>query len=210
MMDEKTLRRFDQLCEQLAGAVTERERQTLVVDFIMELSPDARPFFKVGEEGEELMIGGRTPTELAVWVPLLQKILVLARDAAAGLMPAPILEEQAFMVRLGGEVRRSRRYKTVLCLLRIDAPHLDLPGQRQTLESLRRIVRESDLVGRHDDRLFVVLPATERDGGEVTMRRVLEMLRVENPQAGWSARLAFFPYDGWTEEELLQKVDKEG
>lgn len=209
-MEEKTLRKFDQLCERLAGAVTERERQSLAVDFIAEISPDARPFFKVGEQGEELVIGGRTPTDLAVWVPLLQKILMLARDAAVGLTPAPILEEQAFMVRLGGEVRRSRRYKTVLCLLCLDSPNLDVPGQRRTLESLRRIVRESDLVGRRDGRLFIVLPATDRDGGEVTLRRVLELLRAENPQVEWSARLAFFPYDGWTEEELLRKVDKEG
>lgn len=207
-MTDTHLREFEALCERLSITATDPERRAMTIEFLTGIEPDSKPACVEGDDYHEIRFDGTASSAATSWAGVLKHVLLMARDAAEGLSAVPILSEQAFAVKLGSEIRRARRYNSILCILGFSSGSSTHP-LRPLLQALRRSIRESDHIGARGRRPFVLLPSTDRDGGEVTAARLTDILRVEDPEGAWKSGMCLFPYDGWAEEELVSKIERE-
>lgn len=92
----------------------------------------------------------------------------LYRDPEVG-----VLTREGFDALASGELKRSRRHGRPFTLLLFRAPALRGEELRGAAATVRRDLREFDLLGRHAPELLAVgLPETPGEGGRIVARRV--------------------------------------
>ncbi|RMH56721.1 MAG: hypothetical protein D6679_08440 [Candidatus Hydrogenedentota bacterium] len=205
-------RRLAELSRRLTEALDETARRAAAVECLAGLFPETSWYCR--DDGERYRLVGE-PAPVGVerdFAAAVENLLDLSRLAAFGLVPAPILSERTFGVRLGVEVRRAHRYNSKLALLLIVESSLSnsLPSEgnassRELMEMVRGSVRESDIVGLCRSRPAVLLLAADRDTVVVVEERIRRRLGEERSKR-YSFRTAFFPYDGWSDTELISKA----
>lgn len=127
---------------------------------------------------------------------------------------------------LDREVARARRFREEFCVIMLDVDHLkdynDVHGHLQGSEVLRRLaqvvtgeLRASDILAKYGgDEFVVILPQTERAGGETLAERIRAAVEAhEFPGEGDGIRITTsmgisqFPEDGESTRELLEAAD---
>jgi len=130
--------------------------------------------------------------------------------------------------RITDEVKRARRYQTVVCLLELDIDNFStfnkLYGKemgdsalKQVAEILRNHTRETDVVSRlENDRFGILLIQSSKANAILIAERIRMAIAVRNiaqdPSKGGkisvSIGLAAFPQDASSKEELLEKAEE--
>lgn len=126
----------------------------------------------------------------------------LYRDPETG-----VLTREGFDALASGELKRSRRHGRPFTLLLFRAPPVRGDELRGAAATVRRDLREFDLLGRHAPELLAVgLPETPAEGGRVVARRVGAVLsaRREPWDDASLPGIASHPEDG---ESLLGLLD---
>jgi diguanylate cyclase (GGDEF)-like protein len=138
-----------------------------------------------------------------------------------------LLHHRAIQERVAIELKRAQREGTPIALVMLDVDNFksfnDTYGHpvgdrvlRQVAESLRRVARESDTVGRYGgDEFCAILPGADRAAASAFVQRLgqdiaREPFRFEGRRPvpiGVSAGFAIFPEDGDRREALLVAAD---
>jgi diguanylate cyclase (GGDEF)-like protein len=150
-----------------------------------------------------------------------------ARDLADHDPLTGLLHHRAIQERVAIELKRAHRDGANVALVMLDVDNFksfnDTYGHpvgdrvlRQVAESLRRVARESDTVGRYGgDEFCAILPGADRESATAFVHRLgqdiaREPFRIEGRRPvpiGVSAGFAIFPQDGDRREALLVAAD---
>jgi diguanylate cyclase (GGDEF)-like protein len=150
-----------------------------------------------------------------------------ARDLADHDPLTGLLHHRAIQERVAVELKRAAREATPVALVMLDVDNFksfnDTYGHpvgdrvlRQVAESLRRVARESDTVGRYGgDEFCAILPGADREAASAFVHRLgqdiaREPFRFEGRRPvpiAVSAGFAIFPQDGDRREALLVAAD---
>jgi hypothetical protein len=203
-----------------AAALGDRELVAAAHDTLAEIAPSVRasidlrfspdepiteasadvPRLALGQEGREsgtIELSGGTPFDRAVALEvasILSRLLALRTAADRGDPPSAssrIVDKRLFFDLLSREVDKANRHRRSLSLLNIDLGDVDLGALTEHL-------RTSDVVGRADRDIYVLLPETGSVGATQLRRRV----------ACGVAGVATLPRDGTTKEALLAVARK--
>lgn len=86
----------------------------------------------------------------------------------------PIYRKHIFMFLLDDEMRRAKRYATAFSLVMLRFAPGDDAQTEKLVFHLAASLRDSDKIGRYsEDRLMILLPATDRAGSDIWLRRFL-------------------------------------
>jgi diguanylate cyclase (GGDEF)-like protein len=138
-----------------------------------------------------------------------------------------LLHHRAIQERVAVELKRAQREETQLALIMLDVDNFksfnDTYGHpvgdrvlRQVADSLRRVARESDTVGRYGgDEFCAILPGADREAASAFVHRLgqdiaREPFRLEGRRPvpiAVSSGFAIFPEDGDRREALLVAAD---
>lgn len=138
-----------------------------------------------------------------------------------------LLHHRAIQERVSVELKRAQRESTQLALIMLDVDNFksfnDTYGHpvgdrvlRQVADALRRVARESDIVGRYGgDEFCAILPGADREAASAFIQRLgqdiaREPFRLEGRRpvpVAVSAGFAIFPEDGDRREALLVAAD---
>jgi DNA-binding NarL/FixJ family response regulator len=156
----------------LAPTVTARVSRTSPADEpITAVSGDTERFL-LGEQGREIgtlsITGGDAPSRasaLEVASVLSSLFSLRGRLATTGGARSRVLDRNAFDDVLTREVEKATRHRRALSLLTFDSAGTDVP-------KLADHLRGSDVVGRSDREVFVLLPETNFVGAAQLRRRI--------------------------------------
>ena len=150
-----------------------------------------------------------------------------ARDLADHDPLTGLMHHRAIQERVAVELKRAQREGTPVALVMLDVDNFksfnDTYGHpvgdrvlRQVAESLRRIARETDTVGRYGgDEFCAILPGADREAASAFVQRLgqdiaREPFRFEGRRPvpiAVSAGFAIYPHDGDRREALLVAAD---
>lgn len=119
-----------------------------------------------------------------------------------------------FLARLTDEVQRARRHNRVLTLCALEPDgfeaFLDDAFRGKTGRAVRGHLRTSDCATVDPSgRLLVLFAETAGSGGELAAKRLVKRLNsalFEGKAHPWRGAMVFYPQDGASGEELLQKL----
>jgi hypothetical protein len=119
-----------------------------------------------------------------------------------------------FLARLTDEVQRARRHNRVLTLCALEpdgfAAFLDDAFRGKVGRAVRGYLRTSDCATVDPSgRLLVLFAETAGSGGELAAKRLVKRLNLalfEGKAHPWRAAMVFYPQDGTSGEDLLQKL----
>lgn len=140
-----------------------------------------------------------------------------------------VFNHRYFQERLTQEVKRAKRYRHPLSMIMIDIDHFksynDFYGHpkgdvilRAIADSVREVVRETDIVARYGGEEFaVILPETGKKEALAVARKIRTAIERESfygeeilPQGQFtvSCGVATFPEDSQTRHDLIDRADK--
>lgn len=194
--DELVAAALDALTELAPNVTAYVTRTSPAEDPITAVSGDTERF-ALGQEGHEIgtlsITGGDASTRASALevASVLSSLFTLrtrlASVAASGGHRPRALERHAFEDALTRELDKARRHQRSLSVLALDAADVEL-------DALGKFLRASDLVGRTENDVFVLLPETNFVGA-VQLRR-----RIGNRPAG----AASIARDGASHDALMQ------
>jgi hypothetical protein len=156
-------------------------------------SADALPV----PEAEPLVSTAPSPSV----APTVEPVYPPFRDQATGLFT-----REGFDAAASGELKKCRRHERPFAILLLQLGVREDEALRKAATTIRRVVRESDLAGRHVDRTFAIgLSEAAISDARLVAGRIIETL--EGGGAWGSAGrigLAGYPVDGETLPGLLE------
>jgi GGDEF domain-containing protein len=121
-----------------------------------------------------------------------------------------------FSARLTEEIQRSQRHARVLTLCALEpdgfAAYLDQEFRGKVGRAVRGHLRTTDSATvDHSGRLLVLFSEAAGSGGEAAARRLVKTLNSmlfdeEEKPRQWRAAMVFYPQDGVSADELLQRL----
>ncbi|MGQ9696242.1 MAG: response regulator [Thermodesulfobacteriota bacterium] len=108
-------------------------------------------------------------------------------DYFAWTMPKDIFNEYFFHKRVRQELKRAKRHRHPLSLLKLQIPAREKLGElfdffyEELAKVLLKFTREEDIVGRGNGDMEVLLPETDKEGSQVVMHRLSNL--IQNHQA---------------------------
>jgi len=86
----------------------------------------------------------------------------------------PIYRRHVFLFLLEDEMRRAKRYGTAFSLIMLQLDPNDDAKTEKLVFHMAASLRDSDKIGRYsEDRLMILLPATDRAGSDMWLKRFL-------------------------------------
>jgi GGDEF domain-containing protein len=121
-----------------------------------------------------------------------------------------------FLARLTEEIQRAQRHGRLLTLCALEpdgfAAYLDTAFRGKVGRAVRGHLRTTDCATvDHSGRLLVLFSEAAGSGGEAAARRLVKTLNSmlfdeEEKPRQWRAAMVFYPQDGVSADELLQRL----